>query len=181
MTEEKKPTSILGRILAWGFLITLLALVGAQLRSSLQGVLTRGEQAPEFTLTTFDGQTLTSADLEGKVVVLNIWASWCLPCVEEAAHLEQAWQYYQDRGDVLFLGVAYVDTEKESLAFIAEHGVTYPNGPDLGTLIYTSFRARGVPETFVINKLGEIASVKIGPYQSVQEIITVVDRLLELE
>lgn len=181
MTEDKKPTSILGRILAWGLLITLLALVGVQLRSSLQGVLTRGEQAPDFTLTTFDGQTITSADLEGKVVLLNIWASWCLPCEEEAAHLEQAWQYYQSREDVLFLGVAYVDTEKESLAFIEKHGVTYPNGPDLGTLIYTSFRARGVPETFVINKLGEIASVKIGPFQSAQEIITLVDRLLELD
>ncbi|UYN91762.1 MAG: TlpA family protein disulfide reductase [Anaerolineales bacterium] len=181
MTEEKKPTSFVGRLLAWGLLITLLALVGAQLQSSLQGVLTRGEQAPDFTLTTFDGQTITSADIEGKVVVLNIWASWCLPCKDEAAHLEQAWQHYEDRGDVIFLGVAYVDTEKESLAFIEEHNVTYPNGPDLGTTIYTSFRARGVPETFVINKLGEIASVKIGPYQSVEEIITVVDRLLELD
>lgn len=181
MTENKKPVSILGRVLAWGLLLALLTMVGIQLRSSLQGILTRGELAPAFTLTTFDGQTIDSQDLLGKVVVLNIWASWCAPCIEEAAHLEQAWQQYQERGDVVFLGLAYVDTERESLAFIDEHNITYLNGPDLGTTIYTAFRARGVPETFVINKYGEIASVKIGPYLSVEEITTVVDRLLELD
>lgn len=181
MSEDKRSTSILGRLLAWGLLLALLALVAIQLRSSLQGILTRGEQAPAFSFATFDGQRVDSQDLLGKVVVLNIWASWCAPCVEEAAHLEQAWQHYQARGDVVFLGLAYVDTEKESLAFIEQHNITYLNGPDLGTTIYTMFRARGVPETFVINKYGEIASVKIGPYLSLEEITSVVDRLLELD
>jgi len=179
MAEEHKPTSIWGRILAWALLAGLLALVAVQLRASLQGVLTRGEEAPAFSLTTFEGQTIASENLAGKVVVLNIWASWCKPCEQEAAHLQQAWELYEDRGDVVFLGVAYVDTERESLAYLERFNITYPNGPDLGTNIYRTFRARGVPETFVINKLGEVASVKIGPYLTLDEITTVIDRLLE--
>jgi cytochrome c biogenesis protein CcmG/thiol:disulfide interchange protein DsbE len=179
--ETKKPTPIWGRLLAWALLMGLLALVAVQLRASLQGVLTRGEQAPDFSLTTFDGQTITKADLEGKVVLLNIWASWCLPCEQEAAHLQQAWELYEARGDVMFLGIAYVDTEKESLAYLERFGITYPNGPDLGTNIFLAFRAQGVPETFVINRLGEVASVKIGPYTNLEEITAVIDRLLEQE
>jgi cytochrome c biogenesis protein CcmG/thiol:disulfide interchange protein DsbE len=115
------------------------------------------------------------------VVVLNIWASWCKPCEQEAAHLQQAWELYEDRGDVLFLGLAYVDTERESLAYLERFDITYPNGPDLGTNIYTAFRARGVPETFVINKLGEVAAIKIGPFVDLAEITTMVDRLLEAD
>jgi cytochrome c biogenesis protein CcmG/thiol:disulfide interchange protein DsbE len=83
------------------------------------------------------------------------------------------------RGDVLFLGVDYVDTENEALAYLDRFSVTYPNGPDIGTNIYHAFRARGVPETFVINKLGEIAFTKIGPIESLDEITTAIDRLLE--
>jgi cytochrome c biogenesis protein CcmG/thiol:disulfide interchange protein DsbE len=181
MTEEKKRTSILGRVLAWVFLLALLALVAIQLRASMQGVLTRGEAAPAFTLTTFDGQTIGSQQMADKVVVLNIWASWCKPCEQEAAHLQQAWELYEDRGDVLFLGLAYVDTERESLAYLERFDITYPNGPDLGTNIYTAFRARGVPETFVINKLGEVAAIKIGPFVDLAEITTMVDRLLEAD
>jgi cytochrome c biogenesis protein CcmG/thiol:disulfide interchange protein DsbE len=72
-----------------------------------------------------------------------------------------------------------VDTTNEALAYLERWGVTYPNGPDLGTSIYFAFRSRGVPETFVINKLGEIAFVKIGPFEELAEITTIIDRLLE--
>jgi cytochrome c biogenesis protein CcmG/thiol:disulfide interchange protein DsbE len=113
------------------------------------------------------------------VVLVNIWASWCKPCEQEAEHLQQAWELYEDRGDVLFIGLAYVDTEKESLAYIEKYNITYPNGPDLGTNIFVAFRAQGVPETFVINKLGEVASIKIGPFTTLEEITEVVDRMLE--
>jgi cytochrome c biogenesis protein CcmG/thiol:disulfide interchange protein DsbE len=179
MSEEKKPTSIWGKVLAWLLLVALLALVAIQLRASQQGVLTRGEPAPQFTLTTFDGQTIGPDQMDGKVVVVNIWASWCKPCEQEAEHLQRAWELYEDRGDVLFLGLAYVDVEKESLAYLDRFSITYPNGPDLGTNIFVAFRAQGVPETFVINKLGEVAAVKIGPFTSLDELTAMVDRLLE--
>ena len=176
---KEEQTSILGRVLAWIFLLAVLALVAVQLDRSQRGVLTRGEAAPDFTLTTFDGQVFGSSEMEGKVVLVNIWASWCKPCEQEAEALQAAWLQYEGRGDVLFLGVDYVDTEKEALAYLDRWDISYPNGPDLGTQIYTAFRARGVPETFIINKMGEVAYVKIGPFQGIDEITSVIDRLLE--
>ncbi|MGH2583079.1 MAG: TlpA family protein disulfide reductase [Anaerolineales bacterium] len=175
----ERQDSFLGKALAWLLLIGLLALVAWQLRASQRGILSTGEPAPEFSLTTFEGDVIDASDMESRVVLVNFWASWCKPCEMEAEALQTAWEMYADRGDVLFLGVDYVDTEKEALAYIDRWGITYPNGPDFGTLIYTAFRARGVPETFVINKQGQVAYVKIGPFESLEEITTAIDRLLE--
>jgi cytochrome c biogenesis protein CcmG/thiol:disulfide interchange protein DsbE len=176
---EKQKSSLWGTVLAWVFLIGLLALVAAQLSSAQRGVLTRGEPAPEFRLTTFDGEVIGSEEMAGKVVLVNFWASWCKPCEQEAEALQTAWLLYEQRGDVFFLGVDYADTENEALAYLERFRITYPNGRDLGTNIYHSFRARGVPETFIINKLGEIAYFKIGPFTDLNEVVTAVDRLLE--
>lgn len=177
--KETEQTSIWGRLLAWALLLGLLGLVAVQLGRSQRGILTRGEPAPPFTLTTFEGTEIGPEDMAGKVVLVNFWASWCKPCEQEAEALQTAWEQYETRGDVLFLGVDYVDTENEALAYLERWGITYPNGPDLGTRIYYAFRARGVPETFIINKMGEVAFVKIGPFQDLEEITAAVDRLLE--
>ena len=96
------------------------------------------------------------------MVVINFWASWCPPCRDEAAYLESTWRAYQDKG-VVFLGVDYVDTEVEALEYIAEFDITYPNGPDIGTLISQAYRIQGVPETFYVAKDGTLRGVKIGP------------------
>jgi cytochrome c biogenesis protein CcmG/thiol:disulfide interchange protein DsbE len=144
---------------------------------SQQGPISVGSRIPDFTLTTFDGQTYNTADLRGQVIVINFWASWCEPCEEEAAELEQAYQEYRDRG-VVFLGVNYVDTEPEALAYIERFGITYANGPDLGTQISQSFRMRGVPETYIANAEGILVGRKIGPYSSVEEIVAALEAAL---
>jgi len=112
------------------------------------------------------------------VIVVNFWASWCKPCEQEAFELEEAWQFYKPRGDVVFLGVDYVDTEPEAKAFIQQFGLTYPNGPDLRTRISQMFRIQGVPETYIIDREGRLAFVKKGPFLSVNEIRGAVDPLL---
>ena len=106
-------------------------------------------------------------------------ASWCESCKPEARDLESAYQYYLERGDVLFLGVDYVDTEPEALAYLEEFGITYPNGPDLRTKISQAYRVRGVPETFVIDQQGIITHVQIGPYMSLEQILSTIDPLLD--
>jgi len=121
--------------------------------------------APDFSLTGFDGRTVTLSELRGQVVIINFWASWCPPCREEAAYLEQTWRKYKDRG-VVFIGVDYVDTDKEALAYIQEFDITYINGPDIGTRISQAYNIKGVPETFYVDKKGQLRGVHIGPLKA---------------
>ena len=145
-------------------LTLILAALGALFLLLIYGLGTRvpgslqGRPAPEFTLALFDGGEISLSDLRGQVVVVNFWASWCTPCRDEAPLLEEAWRSYRDRG-VVFLGVDYVDTEGEALAYLSEFGITYPNGPDRGSLIGRAFGITGIPETFFIDPQGTVAFV----------------------
>lgn len=177
--EERHTVSPWMVGIAFLLLIVFLAFLWLGLQRAQSGPVLVGDTAPAFQLTTFDGQVLNSEDLQGKVVVLNFWASWCSPCAEEAAFLEQAWQQYQPREEVMFVGVAYVDSETEAKRYLAQHQVTYPNGPDLRTLISQAYRIHGVPETYIIDRDGQVTYIKIGPFFSVQEIVQAVDSALQ--
>lgn len=160
-TPKTKRTGV---IVTFAVILALLGLLAWGLRKVQAGPLSNGI-APDFTLTTFDGRTVTLTELRGQVVIINFWASWCVPCREEAAYLEETWRKYQDQG-VVFIGVDWVDTEKEALAYIEEFDITYLNGPDLGTRIAQAYNIQGVPETFFVAKNGEIRGVHIGPLKS---------------
>jgi cytochrome c biogenesis protein CcmG/thiol:disulfide interchange protein DsbE len=142
-------------------LAALLGLTGWALARSQRGPVHSGT-APDFSLTTFNGQRVTLNELRGNVVIINFWASWCVPCRQEAAYLEQTWRKFKDKA-VVFIGVDYVDTEPEALAYIQEFDITYANGPDLGTRISQSYAIKGIPETYYVAKNGELRGVKIGP------------------
>lgn len=171
-TEEQTPgkatpahrrTIWLGVVL--GLVLALVAVLAFGLRPQTSTVL-QGQPAPNLEFTAFngefDGQRFSLADLRGNVVVVNLWASWCVECEKEAALLEQTWRDYRDRG-VWFIGVDYLDIDSEALVYIERFGITYPNGPDIGSQIYQDYRASGVPETFFIDREGIIRHVQIGP------------------
>ena len=176
--EETSSARRWGVILAWVFVLGLLLVVGIMLIRTQKGPIGVGDEVPDLTLTTFDGDQIPFEDLAGEVVVINFWASWCKPCEQEAAELEQAYQMYKEEG-VVFLGVDYVDTETEARQYLEKFGITYPNGPDLGTRISQAFRIRGVPETYIMGLDGRLAAVKIGPYTSLEEIVRQIDGVLE--
>lgn len=140
--------------------------------------------APDFTLSLFSGfegnagaNPIRLSDLKGKVVVLNFWASWCIPCAQEAADLQATYQKYQDK-DVVFLGVDWTDIEGDARNYLQRFGITYANGPDLGTKIGPLYRITGVPETYVIDRNGDVQFTKISPV-TVAELSGVIDRLLQ--
>ena len=111
--------------------------------------------------------------------MVNFWASWCKPCEQEAPDLEQAWQFYKDDGRVVFIGADYVDTEPEARAYLAKFGITFANGPDMGTRVSQLFRIKGVPETYFIDQQGILQYAQIGPFSSVDEIKSIINPLLK--
>lgn len=149
-------------VVAFVLAIGLLAIIGYALAKRDKGSMV-GKTAPDFTITTYDTNQIGSysdtkiqlSRLKGKVVVLNIWASYCEPCKDEAPMLERVWRDLEDN-DVVFIGVANNDVERNSLAYLDEFGVTYPNAPDEGGKIYDRYGASGIPETFIIAPDGKV-------------------------
>jgi cytochrome c biogenesis protein CcmG/thiol:disulfide interchange protein DsbE len=132
-------------------------------------VLIRGDQgqvssgmAPTFRLPLYDGGVFDLEEQRGKVVLINFWASWCGPCRSEAAELNAVWDTFRNR-DFAMVGIGYLDNERDARAFLAEFGVEYPTGHDDRSVIARAYRIRGVPETFILNRRGEIAHVIIAP------------------
>jgi cytochrome c biogenesis protein CcmG/thiol:disulfide interchange protein DsbE len=140
--------------------------------------------APDFQLTLFEGfpgnagkNPVSLSDLKGKVVVLNFWASWCIPCAQEAADLQATYEKYKDKG-VVFVGVDWTDIEGDALNYLKRFGITYANGPDLQTKIGPRYHISGVPETYVMDRNGNVQFTKISPI-TVAELSGVIDRLLQ--
>jgi len=162
-----------------GLILVLVAVLAFGLRPQTSTIL-QGQPAPNLEFTAFngefDGQRFSLADLRGSVVVVNLWASWCVECEKEAALLEQTWRDYRDRG-VWFIGVDYLDIDSEALAYLERFDITYPNGPDIGSQIYQDYRASGVPETFFIDREGIIRHIQIGPVTQPQ-LYGLLDQLL---
>lgn len=171
---ERKGLSIGSIVLLVG-LIAVAAVIGFALARQNQAQPTAG-RAPDFTITTFDGDEMTLSELRGNIVIVNFWASWCGPCRDEAPALQAVWEKYRDDG-VIILGVAYVDSESGSRAFIEEYSLTYPNGPDVGTRISDDYNIRGVPETFIIDQNGEVAEF-IYAQVTEADLSATIDRLL---
>ncbi len=153
---ENTPRFSLPSIILMVGVIAACVVIGIAFLSSRETQPQDGA-APDFTITTFEGDTLRLSDLRGKIVILNFWASWCGPCRDEAPFLQSVYEQYADQ-DVVVLGVTFSDVEADSRAFIQQYQITYPNAPDIGTNITKDlYHIMGVPETFVINRDGTIA------------------------
>jgi cytochrome c biogenesis protein CcmG/thiol:disulfide interchange protein DsbE len=99
------------------------------------------------------------ASLRGKVVVVNVFASWCVPCATEASVLEQTQKQIAGR-DATVIGVTYLDAAPDSEQFVKAHGITYPVVRDADGTFSRAFGTAGVPETYVINREGRVAAIR---------------------
>lgn len=119
------------------------------------------EPAPDFTLSAINGRDFHLGDHKGKPILINFFASWCLPCREEMPVIEKIVREYGPKG-VVFLGVAVDDTEEKMKDFIAKYGVTFPVGLDKTAAIQKSFDLYGIPTTYFINRQGIISYTHAG-------------------
>jgi cytochrome c biogenesis protein CcmG/thiol:disulfide interchange protein DsbE len=134
-----------------------------------------GRIAPQCDLRTLDGEGVSLTDFRGKPVVINFWSTWCVPCEQEHALLQEAARFYGDRAQ--FLGVVYQDEEPAVRRYVARKGTAYPQMMDPGSRCSIDYGVAGVPETFFIGPDGVVAHKKTGPLSSM-EIRQQIDPLL---
>ena len=121
----------------------------------------RPVRAPAFALERLDRDgTLTLSQLAGKPVIVNFWASWCIPCREEAPRLQETYERYRKQGLVV-LGVDFQDFRGDAKRFMKRFGVTYPNVYDGKGSLVGKWGLRGVPETFFVDRQGRVVGEQI--------------------
>ena len=151
-------------LISVGFgIIVLLQTKDSSFDLSGKSRIDKGVPAPEFTLPGLDGNMVKLVDYKGKVVLLNIWATWCPPCVEEMPSMEKLYQELKDE-DFQILAVS-IDVSGGNVVapFMKKHKLSFPALTDTQGTLKSLYRTTGVPESFIIDKDGIIAEKIIGP------------------
>jgi peroxiredoxin len=125
--------------------------------------LETGHSAPDFSLPDLDGRTVALSDYRGKVVLVNIWATWCPPCVAEMPSMVKLYRQMEG-SDFEILAVSIDEGGADTLApFVKKHNLTFPILLDPQGTIKSTYRITGVPESFVVNRQGLLVKKVIGP------------------
>jgi cytochrome c biogenesis protein CcmG, thiol:disulfide interchange protein DsbE len=167
-----------GQVAALALVAALLGLLAWKLAHG-EGERATGV-AQAFTLDRLDGEgSVSLASLRGKAVVVNFWASWCRPCRDEAKALDAAWRKYRSRGLVV-LGVDVRDFRVDARRFARRYGMTYPLVKDDGNHVERKFGITGVPETFFVDRQGNLVGDPIaGPVDASDEIAQRFEKSIE--
>jgi len=152
-----------------GITLVLVLLIGVGLMVMLQSndgtqaLLVKGDAAPDFTLPDLDGKMVRLSDQKGKVVFLNIWATWCPPCVQEMPSMEKLHQALNGE-DFQILAVS-IDTQGAEAVrpFMKKHKLNFTALVDKEETTKSAYQTTGVPETFIIDRNGTIVEKVIGP------------------
>ena len=135
-----------------------------------------GDRAPDFSLADLDGEPVHLADYAGRPVIVNFWASWCVPCVEEFPLLAAALDEHADVGLVV-IGIVYRDRSEAARAFADQMAADWPLAMDPGEAVARAYGVYGPPESWLIAPDGTVFSRQIGPY-SAEELEAQLDQLL---
>ena len=141
-----------------------------------------GFSAPDFTLDALDSEKLTLSDLRGKVVLINLWASWCPPCRAEMPALDAVYRKYRDSGFVvLAVNTTYQDAEADARTFVQRLGLTFPIVLDRDGATSQRYRLQALPTSYFVGRDGIIRDIVIGGPMSETLIASKVEALLNEE
>lgn len=129
--------------------------------SAVTSLPEKESSAPDFTLGTLDGSTITLSDLEGQVILINFWATWCPPCRKEMPALQQINNQYQERGFTVLAVNLRQETAQVS-PFVKDLGLTFPVLLDLDGQVARRYRVRALPTTFLVDRSGVIRETIVG-------------------
>ncbi len=180
--------AVIGGAIVLGIVVLLVVgLANKDLGTSIQDALEKGErpEAPTLSLPVLAagdgigpvGSTVSTADLRGRIVVLNFWASWCDPCQREAPILEQVARRYRGRRDVTVVGVDVQDLREKALGFVRDNGLTYPSLRDGEDGAQRKYQVPALPETFVVDAQGRIALHVAGQLTDPRQLTTAIEQL----
>jgi cytochrome c biogenesis protein CcmG, thiol:disulfide interchange protein DsbE len=153
------------RFLVYAALLPFVVLGAAGFALFLRGPsaspTTIGSVAPDFSLVDLDGSPVHLADLRGQPVIVNFWASWCGPCVDEFPLLKAAAEEHTDEGLVV-LGIVYQDRSEAARAFMQQNGGTWQALMDPDDRVARAYNIFGPPETYFVGRDGTIVARHIG-------------------
>lgn len=163
-----RRSSRFGWLAFWGIAATTILVLMAALgwglvHATRQSISIVGAQVPDLTIQSFDGDRISLRQLVGTPMVVNFWASWCVPCRREAPILAAVAR--QSTGRAYFIGVDIQDTDAAARAYDAEIKSPYPVGPAVRGS-YRDFGVTAPPETFFVDRTGTVVSRIIGPVDS---------------
>ena len=121
-----------------------------------------GEPAPQIVATGIDGAPIDLASLRGRPVIVNFWASWCVPCREEFPLFAEKLAELGPRDDLAIVGVLYEDDPALAQRFLDEFGATWPSVPDPDGAIASAYRVVAPPQTYFIDAEGVLRGIQIG-------------------
>jgi cytochrome c biogenesis protein CcmG, thiol:disulfide interchange protein DsbE len=142
--------------------LAVIGLLGFGLLSKGEAKIDLGDPVPDRELPLLQGKgTGSIADYRGRWVLVNLWASWCGPCRQEAPDLERFSRRFRERFTVL--GIDVQDNSDDALAFVREHRLTYPQLRSVADERSEAFGSTGVPENFLVDPRGRLALIWRGP------------------
>lgn len=153
--------SKIDRILQASLAVLFLGLVAILYNTIHENLINVGDAAPAFSIAAEGGRTVSAKDFGGKVLVLNFWATWCAPCVEEIPSLNQLQTRFRDRGLVVF-GISVDKDESAYKQFVNRFRLSFLTARDPDQKINYDYGTKQFPETYIIDANGKVVNKIIG-------------------
>ena len=143
-------------------------------------LINEGDKAPDFTVEMLDGSKIKLSSLRGNVVLINFWATWCPPCRQEMAHLQEGVIDHFAGKDLVVLPISRGEERDKVEAFLQKMGYTFPVGLDKSQAIYRQYASNYIPRSVVVGKDGKVVYVAVGYDEAIaKEVNAAIEKALK--